>query len=89
MMIFRQDRKAIEQLGKRIHIVKVGDKYQVVNRFSDNEVTELGEYEKEINAREVLKRISRYIREKYRTYNMPEDNDPSLFWFIVDSLQKY
>lgn len=78
-MIFRQDRKAIEQLGKRIHIIKVGDKYQVVNRFNDNEATVLGEYEKEINAREVLKRISRYIREKYRTYNMPEDNDPSLF----------
>lgn len=79
MMIFCQDRKTIEQVGKRIYIIHVGGKYQVVNKMSDDEVTVLGEYEKEINAKQVLRTISRYIREKYKTYNMPEVNDPTLF----------
>lgn len=79
MMLFCQDRKTIEQVGKRIHIIQVGDKYRVVNRFNDDEVTILGEYEKEINAKEVIKRIARYIREEKQTYNIPEENDPSLF----------
>lgn len=79
MLIFCQDRSVIEQVGKKIYIIQVGDKYQVMNKTSDNETTVLGEYGKEDYAKEVLKTISRYIRGKKETYNMPQEDQVVLY----------
>lgn len=72
MMIFCQNRRVVEKVGKRIYIVYSNGKYQIMNRHNDNEVTILGEYEKESNAQEVVREIFRQMRNKYDTYCMPE-----------------
>ena len=74
-MILCQNRETIEQTGKRIYTLKVGDKYQVLNKVKDDEVTVLGEYNFPGHAARVLKDIFQYIRTKKDTYCMPDKDN--------------
>jgi hypothetical protein len=73
-MIFCQDRTKIEKTGKRIYLLQVGDRYQILNKHSDDEVTLLGEYEKKCDAEEILKTIFQYLRGRKESYCMPKLN---------------
>lgn len=75
MMIFCQDREKIDKAGKRIYLLEVGNKYQILNKHSDNEVTMLGEYEKKSDAEDILKTIFQYLRGRKDSYCMPKLNE--------------
>ena len=75
MMIFCQDKEKIEQIGRRVYILKIADTYQVLSKRNDSDVTVLGEYKNHRDAGEVLKTIFQYIRAKKESYCMPDKDN--------------
>ena len=74
-MIYTQDRSSIVRIGKRLYILQIGDMYHIMNKNNDNDVDDLGEYEKKNDAEEILKTIFQFLRGKKDSYCMPKLNE--------------
>lgn len=71
-MIFTQGRESIVKAGKEIYVLKIQDTYHIMNKYSSDEVIDLGEYSTPGVASKVLKDIFQFIRSKKETYCMPD-----------------
>lgn len=73
MMIFTQNRKRINKIGRDIYILQIGNRFHVMNKYSDDNVIDLGDYPTNEIAEAVIGDIFKFIRTRKESYCMPKD----------------
>lgn len=72
-MIFTQSRDRINRIGRDIYIVRIQNRFHIMNMYSDNSVIDLGDYPTKEIAEAVIRDIFKSIKIKKKSFCMPND----------------